>query len=239
MAKFFLRELHVVVSSAKSWTCTVRLTCELKRDLEWWRIVPSKHKLWSPDLEARGDNIPPRRFEQLRLNDCAEARGLRSTSNTEQYITYKELKAVMCAIKSFLPELKVRRLLLHEDNQYVIGVLMHLTSRSPAMMCELRKLFLLSHRRIRHQDQNDLHHESRRHMGRWAQPYQKQLRLEAERKQGQTAKQTVRPRLHRPFCLLREQANPPVQRQVERRTVTANSLSHNRSTIRYQVTMKK
>ena len=48
-----------------------------------------------------------------------------------------------CAIQSFLPELKGRRLLLHEDNQSVIGVLTHLTSKSPAMMCELRKLFLL------------------------------------------------------------------------------------------------
>jgi len=53
------------------------------------------------------------------------------------------LKAVRCAIQSFLPELKGKRLLLHEDNQSVIGVLTHLTTKSPFMMCELRKLFLL------------------------------------------------------------------------------------------------
>ena len=47
------------------------------------------------------------------------------------------------AIQAFLPELKRRRLLLHEDNQSVIGVLTHLNSKSPTMMCELRKLFLL------------------------------------------------------------------------------------------------
>ena len=41
------------------------------------------------------------------------------------------------------PALPARRLLLHEDNQSVIGVLTHLTSKSPTMMCELRKLFLL------------------------------------------------------------------------------------------------
>ena len=55
-----------------------------------------------PYLEAHGDSIPPLRFEQFRLgsvlNDCAEARGFRSTTNTEQHITYKELKAVKCAI---------------------------------------------------------------------------------------------------------------------------------------------
>jgi hypothetical protein len=43
----------------------------------------------------------------------------------------------------FLPKLKGRRLLLHEDNQSAIGVLTHLTSKSLTMMYELRKLFLL------------------------------------------------------------------------------------------------
>ncbi len=49
-----------------------------------------------------------------------------------------------CVIKSFLPELKGRRLLLYKDNQSVVGVLTHLTSRSPAMISELRKLFLIT-----------------------------------------------------------------------------------------------
>jgi hypothetical protein len=61
----------------------------------------------------------------------------------DEHITFKELKAVRCGIKAFLPELEGNRLLLHKDNQSVIGVLTHLTSRSPTMMCELRKLFLL------------------------------------------------------------------------------------------------
>jgi hypothetical protein len=50
---------------------------------------------------------------------------------------------VRCAILAVLPELKGRCLLLHEDNQSAIGVLTHLTSKSPTRMCELRKLFLL------------------------------------------------------------------------------------------------
>jgi hypothetical protein len=44
------------------------------------------------------------------------------------------MKAVRCAIKFFLPELKGKRLLMHDDNQSVVGVLTHLTSRSPTMM---------------------------------------------------------------------------------------------------------
>jgi hypothetical protein len=61
----------------------------------------------------------------------------------DEHITFKELKAVRCAMQSFLPELKGNRLLLHEEKQSVIGVLTHLTTKSPVMMCELRKLFLL------------------------------------------------------------------------------------------------
>jgi hypothetical protein len=50
------------------------------------------------------------------------------------HITFKKPKAVRCAIESFLTQLKGRRLLLHEDNESVAGVLTHLTSRSPSMM---------------------------------------------------------------------------------------------------------
>ncbi len=78
------------------------------------------------------------------LNDCIEARGFWNRPDKLQHITFKEPKAVRCAIESFLSELKGRRLLLHEDNQSVIGVLTRLTSRSPTMMSELRTLFLLT-----------------------------------------------------------------------------------------------
>jgi hypothetical protein len=43
VARFFLRELHDVVSSARSWSGTVRVTCQLKRDLQGWTSVPSEH----------------------------------------------------------------------------------------------------------------------------------------------------------------------------------------------------
>ena len=64
--------------------------------------------------------------------------------DVEDHITFTDLKAVRCAIKAFLPELKGKRFLLHEDNQFVIGALTNLTSKSPTVMCELRKLFLLT-----------------------------------------------------------------------------------------------
>ncbi len=43
VARFFLRELHDVVSASKSLPGTVRVTCQLKHDLQWWTSVPSEH----------------------------------------------------------------------------------------------------------------------------------------------------------------------------------------------------
>ena len=43
VARFYLREIHDVVSTAQSWSGTVLLSKQLKRDLEWWRKVPEKH----------------------------------------------------------------------------------------------------------------------------------------------------------------------------------------------------
>ena len=70
--------------------------------------------------------------------------GFWTGSGKLQHITFKELKAVRCAIESFLLELEGIRLIVHEDIQTVVGVLTHLTSRSTLMMSELRKRFLLT-----------------------------------------------------------------------------------------------
>ena len=35
VARFYLRELHDVVKSAAAWTCTVRVSKQLKRGMEW------------------------------------------------------------------------------------------------------------------------------------------------------------------------------------------------------------
>lgn len=78
------------------------------------------------------------------LNDCHEARGIWDTVDSTQRITWKELKAVRLAALSLPPRLRGRRvLLIHEDHQSMIGVLTHLTSRSPALMNELRKLWFI------------------------------------------------------------------------------------------------
>jgi hypothetical protein len=50
---------------------------------------------------------------------------------------------VRLAVLSFLPLLRERKVLLHEDNQAWVLVLNHLTSRSPAIIDDLRKLLEL------------------------------------------------------------------------------------------------
>jgi hypothetical protein len=45
------------------------------------------------------------------------------------------------AIESYLPQLRGRNVLLHEDNTPVVATLTKLTTRSPAMLAELRRLW--------------------------------------------------------------------------------------------------
>jgi hypothetical protein len=56
------------------------------------------------------------------------------------HITWRELRAVRLFVEWYLEALRGRRLLLFEDNQAVVAILTNLTSRSPALMRELRKL---------------------------------------------------------------------------------------------------
>ena len=90
------------------------------------------------------------------LNEDAryQARGFWSSTDRLEHITWKELRAVRHAVNSFLPQLKGRQVLLHEDNTAVVAALTKLTSRSPAMMEELRRLWYLL-------DTNDIHIRAR------------------------------------------------------------------------------
>ena len=145
-ARFFLRELHDVVDTRKSWSHSVKMTKQLKRDLEWWAAVPTQKTsapIWRPVVTAYMHCDSSSFGWGAVLNNSVEARGFWYGPDRLHHITWKELKAVRCAVESFLNELKGRWLVLHEDNQSVVSVLTNLTSRSPAMMSELRKLFLL------------------------------------------------------------------------------------------------
>jgi hypothetical protein len=75
------------------------------------------------------------------LNEQLEARDFWPAADRQLHITWKELKAVRLTVLSFLQQLRGLKVLMHEDNQVLVVVLSHLTSRSPAMMDQLRKLW--------------------------------------------------------------------------------------------------
>eukprot|EP00873_Tetraselmis_striata_P014463 jgi/Tetstr1/434727/TSEL_023780.t1 len=142
-ARFYLRELHDVVGP--KWGGRVRITHQLRRDLQWWTAVPT---------QANGRPIH-RHMETAYmhcdssgygwgavLNGRVEARGFWGAADERQHITWKELKAVRLAVESLLPHLAGRRV-MYEDNQAVCIVLAGLASRSPTMMAELRKPWYL------------------------------------------------------------------------------------------------
>ena len=143
-ARFFLRELHSVVG--EKWGGLVRLTPQLRRDLQWWTEVPSQSNgkpIHKPVETAYLHTDSSGYGWGAVLNEQVEARGFWSKEDEQQHITWKELKAVRHAVESFLPQLAGRNVLLHEDNQAVCHILTGLTSRSPVMMDELRRLWCL------------------------------------------------------------------------------------------------
>ena len=102
---------------------------------------------WQTYLASSGDNLHPRGFIRLWMGSSprrppSSARFL-GLQDRNQHVTFKELKAVRYAVESFLPHIVGRNVLLHEDNLAVVAVLTHLTTRSPDMMLELRKLWFL------------------------------------------------------------------------------------------------
>eukprot|EP00873_Tetraselmis_striata_P021815 jgi/Tetstr1/442079/TSEL_003162.t1 len=143
-ARFFLRELHSVVGDR--WGGRVRMTPQLRRDLQWWTSVPSQSNgkpIHRPVETAYLHTDSSGYGWGGVLNGRLEARGFWSSADERQHITWKELKAVRLAVESFLPHLAGRNVLRHEDNQAVCHVLSGLTSRSPEMMAELRRLWCL------------------------------------------------------------------------------------------------
>eukprot|EP00873_Tetraselmis_striata_P004131 jgi/Tetstr1/424395/TSEL_014954.t1 len=147
-ARFFLRELHCVLATRQGWGGRVKMTNQLRRDLQWWTQVPAQHNgrsMYKPVETAylHADSGSYGWGAVLNNNSAYQARGFWYEDDRSHHITWKELRAVRHAVDSFLPQLRGRRVLLHEDNTAVVAALTNLTSRSPVMMEELRKLWHL------------------------------------------------------------------------------------------------
>jgi hypothetical protein len=112
-ARFFLRELHSVVSKRQGWGGRVRMTHQLRRDLEWRRTVPDHHKgrsIYKP-IETtyfHADSSGYGWGAVLHDNHAYQARGFWYDDNRHQHLTWKDLRAVRLVIESFLPQLRGR-----------------------------------------------------------------------------------------------------------------------------------
>eukprot|EP00873_Tetraselmis_striata_P038373 jgi/Tetstr1/458637/TSEL_004341.t1 len=147
-ARFFLRELHCVLATRQCWGGRVKMTNQLLRDIKWWNQVPAQHNgrsMYKPVETAylHADSSTYGWGAVLNNNNAYKARGFWYEDDRSRHITWKELRTVRHAVESFLPQLRGRRVLLHEDNTAVVAALANLTSWSPVMMEELRKLWHL------------------------------------------------------------------------------------------------
>ena len=144
-ARFYLRELHNCLATKTSWAGRVRLTKQALRDLLWWRDVPARWRersIWrSADSAYLHCDASGTVGWGGVLNGLKPAKGLWREKQWPLHITLKELKAVRFTVETFLAELQGKAVLLY--TQGVIGVLTKLTSRAPALMAELRKLWWL------------------------------------------------------------------------------------------------
>eukprot|EP00873_Tetraselmis_striata_P014952 jgi/Tetstr1/435216/TSEL_024135.t1 len=116
-ARFFPRELHSVVGDR--WGGRVRMTPQLRRDLQSWTSVPSQSTgkpIHRPVETAYMHTDNSGYGWGGVLNGRLEARGFWSSADERHHITWKELKAVRLAVESFIAYLAGRNVLLHEDN---------------------------------------------------------------------------------------------------------------------------
>ena len=145
-AKHYLRELHDCMRTKTNWSSRVRLTRQSLRDLTWWAQLPNRwngRAIWRSPTTARLHSDASMSGWGGVLNNTTPARGFWNAYERTRHITELELEAVHNVIRSFLPQLKDRHVFLHEDNQAVVHMLVHYSSRSPHIMRRLRALFLL------------------------------------------------------------------------------------------------
>ena len=145
-ARFYLRELHDVMSSRKGWSALVRVTKQAYRDLQWWTSVPAKwngRDIWRSAASALMHCDASKTAWGGVLNEELTARSFWNATERHYHITHLELQAVYNSVRSFLPWLKNRDVLLREDNMAVVHILTNHTTRSRPMMELLRKLWFV------------------------------------------------------------------------------------------------
>lgn len=146
-ARLFLRSLHDDLGNRRGWEGNCRLSRQSLRDLQWWIDLGKAdvgRAIWrSPDQAEFYTDASKTAWGGSLVRGPGKAllaHGIWSRSEAEHHITVLELIAVIKNVLAFLPELRDKQVLMHEDNQAVIHVMQNVTSRSPVIMRHLREL---------------------------------------------------------------------------------------------------
>ena len=149
-ARLHLRTLHDLVStgarSAARWHATVRLSSEARTDLNWFVALAARYAqrpIWRSAATVTLFCDASKLAWGAALEGALPARGFWRAHQRREHITLLETRAVRYAVEAFLDWLRGKHVRLREDNQAVVAMVTHWTSRSPALMAQLRKLWLL------------------------------------------------------------------------------------------------
>ncbi|XRB14270.1 RNA-dependent DNA polymerase [Pseudoscourfieldia marina] len=143
-ARFHLREIYDVIGTLQGWNGRVALTKQALRDLRWWarlRAEDTGCPIWRP-IETATLHTDSSGFAWgAVLDGKLEARGYWTSEEAEDHITLNELRAVTRAVTTFRSQLEGKTVQHFEDNMGVVYIINGLTTRSPAIMAELRLLW--------------------------------------------------------------------------------------------------
>ena len=147
LARCWLRAPYDDLELRRGWSGETRLSRQSLSDIkEFTQLRNSKHvgrSIWlRPDTATGHVDAGPLGWGGQINESRAElpAYGFWSAEEAAVHITWRELRAVRLYVLWYLETLRGRRLLLFEDNQAVVAILTNLTSKSPALMRELRLL---------------------------------------------------------------------------------------------------
>ena len=149
-ARFYLRALYDTMRTLEGWAGKVKLDRYALKDLHWWTHFA--------DSPAHGGPIWRPVTTALMTTDASdfgwggtvqapfdlEARGFFTGEELEMHITQKELRAVTRTLQTHGHRLRHHHVRLLCDNQAVVSIINHATSRSGVMMLELRELHRLT-----------------------------------------------------------------------------------------------
>ena len=145
LVRLWLRAPYDDVASRPGWMGDVKLSNQSMRDLRQLTLLRDSKNVGKPiallpDTAVGSVDAGPRGWGGQLQRNQAPVYGFWDAQEAAMHITWRELRAVRLFIEANLGRLSGRRLLLHEDNQAVVAIVHSLTSKSPALMQELRDL---------------------------------------------------------------------------------------------------